>query len=408
MLGFLFRWRRKQEAPGLQNQSGSSRATQPEWLGSSPASRQDGYVELVGSQLRVVEPTGPGGDWPLVVPGPGVTVRCNGVVMTAPFVATKAHRIEVEVETGEQELRPRHFRVELASDRMTAELWLESAETQREVLVNPGKVRVLELKTQTVRETRPNPPVEAILSELERLGVTEGIDRAAVESLLSQPVETRGIIARGTPPTPPRDARVEWMVETGHATIVKPGTLLAKVFPSEPGKPGRDLTGNIVPPPAAPPVSITLAAGEGTTLTPDRTGIVAITEGRPAIEEQDGTIRVKIIPVLVHRDDLSANTGTIFFHGDVHVLGHVMEGTHIACDGDIWIEGNVERSLIHAGGRATLKGRVIRSRIRVGKPAAQTSGLLPKLIGLRDLLSQLETASVQVLHCFRPRYLSPR
>ena len=210
----------------------------------------------------------------------------------------------------------------------------------------------------------------------------EQILREAVESLVAVRSDKRCnfCISKGTPPTPGRDAEINFMVpykpkpgklnENGSINFkeisselnVEEGTLLATYAPASQGLEGQDVTGRKIPP--SPVDEKTLKAGENVEIT-EEDGICyfrASIEGRVSLTEDVLEVR----PVLTTNSDVSYETGNIDFPGDVFIAGSVLNGFSVTAGGAISVQGQVEAgSKLEAKGSILVGGGIVGSDTKV-------------------------------------------
>lgn len=148
------------------------------------------------------------------------------------------------------------------------------------------------------------------------------------------------LVARGIAPQAGRDARVEVLVEIeapavgredekghidfrdrGGLPVVEEGTPLARLHPARPGKPGRDITGELVQP--EPVQSMRLEPGQGVRLDEEGLLVVAATRGLFHQVEDD---RFEVLEELVIQGNVDFKTGHVEFPGVVRVTGAVLSG----------------------------------------------------------------------------------
>ncbi|ROQ93273.1 DUF342 domain-containing protein [Desulfosoma caldarium] len=231
------------------------------------------------------------------------------------------------------------------------------------------------------------PPSNLTLAELrafiEKRGICHGITLPSdiVPKILSRPgVKGSIVVARGDPPTPGRDASIQYHFDTdplkvgrlrkggsvdfrdrGEIPVVREGDLLAERIPPTPGTPGTDVFGHPIEPPK--PLDIVLRAGKGALRSADGTQVFAARTGRPQISA-DGKISVHSELEIV--GDVDLKTGHVVFDGDVKISGTItagfrvkaasvtaseIHGGKILAEGNVMISGGVINASIHAEGQ---------------------------------------------------------
>jgi len=206
---------------------------------------------------------------------------------------------------------------------------------------------------------------EAILSFLRNSRVVFGVLDDALQTLEDKPVyRSPFLVAEGAKAVNGKDAAVTFNFETdknkmrlkeasdgkvnfkelGLIQNVVAGQPLARKSPPEQGKPGRTVTGKVIPArngkDIPPPVGRNVhLAEDGITIMADLNGQVTFIGGKINVEE-----------ILTVQGDVSMKTGNVMFLGTVIVLGNVEDGFSVKASGNIEIRGNVGKSEIIAEG----------------------------------------------------------
>ncbi|RMH57159.1 MAG: DUF342 domain-containing protein [Candidatus Hydrogenedentota bacterium] len=223
------------------------------------------------------------------------------------------------------------------------------------------------------------PKPEEMLSRLrENHGIRYGLDERAVRGLISLVASERkaaeAIVARGKQPLPGRGEHYEIVADLPappqideHGRIdyraaasvpaVEPGDLLARRFPAEPGSAGRDVLGNIVPPPAKEEKP--LLPGEGTEARPD--GIHAAVAGEFV---REGRI-LKVRPVRIVEGNVDYSTGNIEFPGSVIIRGSILDRFIVRCRGRCEVLGTIQAAFVEVEGDLSVAGGIVGREIGV-------------------------------------------
>ncbi len=207
-----------------------------------------------------------------------------------------------------------------------------------------------------------------ILEVLKRRGITQGIIKEGVDTLL----DGRGylmpvLIARGLPPKNGRDGWYEFFFRTelrrtprempdgtmdyGDVEwfeVVEKGQKLAVYHDAENGTGGITVTGKRVP--AKRGREQKVLSGNGFTIMSDMKTYVSTIKGR--IELKDNRITISKLLVL---EELTIASGRIEYDGNIYVKGNIGYGTTIKAEGDIVVCGSVEAAVIECGGSILLK-----------------------------------------------------
>jgi len=153
---------------------------------------------------------------------------------------------------------------------------------------------------------------------------------------------------RGAKPKLLEDGSVDFH-ELDLIARVEKDQLLATLKPPEPGEPGRDVFGEIIPPRQVK--NKVLQKGRNQILSEDGLSLYSEVSGHATIE--GGQIFVADIYHVPANVDNS--TGDIRYDGSVEIDGNVLSGFSVTASGDVMINGVVEGAQISAGGQIILK-----------------------------------------------------
>lgn len=328
---------------------------------------RDGSVSVFQGRVVVTDPSG-GGRPAVLEPGPGLKLYVNGQEFSQPVEVTSSDDIKVELmsEPGEVTVK-----VEITPDGLEAKAMLDIIPETHFLLLNSGPRQHLML--QTKKETK-FPRVEPALIEqaLREKGVFVGIDKQAIASLAAEGAAKPKIVARGRPPVPGQDARIElkfedqqnhklptseeqrvdWRelrsiptVETGDELAVKHQPVL--------GQPGLSVTGEPIRPKV--PLDVELVAGEGVEIVNKGLKAVATRSGRPVFSRG----KLEVYPLLVADRGVNLASGNIKFNGDVLVRGNVDETMSVCAGGNIEVTGSCTHANLTAGGQIVVRQNMI-------------------------------------------------
>ena len=275
--------------------------------------------------------------------------------------------------------------LEISEDRMSARLCVSE-----DFLGDPQKLRTAIIQT----------------------GIVFGI----TDDGIAQALSSRGtpvIVASGQPPTAGIDDDINLFISqedltgrlvggvgedlriTYEVPSVQPGQVIAELHPGKAGEAGTDIYGKKVPP--ARIKQIRLVTLGGTALSENGYKVIAASVGRPRLEIHSLQYRFQVLPVHIHKNDVTLETAHLKFDGDIVVRGSVMEGTSVQATGNVEVLGNVDGATVKAGQSVQIAGNVIKSKIEAGfdwKPLAEQLPLLEETIKtlseITVVLEQLE------------------
>ncbi len=246
----------------------------------------------------------------------------------------------------------------------------------------PGSARVRILDDGMRAELDIDPPagdgapvtwadVQKILKEKNVIfGVDEDAVKKSVESGKNGAV-TAVCIARGVPPTPAKDGRIERLPAKrrpaskakdtpASAAIeidaVEKDEKIARLVPPEPGKPGKDVSGLEAPVMAGAPISPEV--GSNVSFDANAGIFFAKSSGRVVI---DGN-RIDVEQVLEIKSDVDISTGNVNFPGEVVVRGAVRGGYSVDAEKDIVIEGGVETAHVASTNGSVFIGKGVQGQ----------------------------------------------
>ncbi len=240
---------------------------------------------------------------------------------------------------------------------------------------------------------------QAITKLLRDKGLKHGLSasemRQAIEALCQGQELDKLVIAVGTPPEPGQDATIDLLValtesqsatpggsgnvdfrDRGALPVVEVGTPLAALRPAVPGKPGRNVLGQVV---KAPPARLLrLQSGRGVSLEDNGRVVVAAAKG---ILNHPETEKFEVLDILEIKGDVDFKVGHVNFPGLVRVSGAVLPDfrvrahslevetletrSRVELTGDLKVQGGIMGAEVVAGGK--VQARYVRqSRVTCG------------------------------------------
>lgn len=209
-------------------------------------------------------------------------------------------------------------------------------------------------------------------------GITYGIQTGTIRAIAASPLNFYGqkiLIAEGDAPEAGKDGMIQFLtstdltgerrpLETGNGKVdykeitrlnnVKKGQVIAKKTDPSPGKPGKNVKGDLIP--FSPGKEARFKIGKN---------VVVSTEGNAMYASIDGLItttenhRINVFPVFEVNGDVDYKTGNIDFVGTVVIRGNVLSGFKVKAAGDIRVIGGVEGAEVFAEGSIEVTGGII-------------------------------------------------
>jgi uncharacterized protein (DUF342 family) len=237
------------------------------------------------------------------------------------------------------------------------------------------RIRTLDKNMTAVAQATAGPPAtaDAVREALAAAKVTNGVDAAAIESfggrLADAAFAGEAVVARGLPPVPGEDGRVDGMSppakvagtprEDGSLDYrermflvgVSAGTELGRIVPPTPGTPGKDVCGATVL--ATPGKPTTIRPGPGTRL-----------QGDAVIASHDGVLlrnakTIDVVPLFAHGGDVDYRCGNLHTAGSLSIEGDVRDGFSATASGDAQVTGAVSDGLVFASGSVNVTQGVV-------------------------------------------------
>lgn len=326
---------------------------------------RNGYFQLIiksdGTYLHIYPATGSGEK---LAPGEVSEYLSSKGIACSPTELSGAIKSERETEI-----------------RLNSDAVLPEQETMRCQIVDGGMKAVVRFYPPS--EGAATMDKEDIIKELRFRKIVYGIKEDEIERFLSNREYCRDYtFAEGTPVEEGVDSVVEYFFDTDlnrkpaqledgsvdffHLNTFcrcKEGQVLARLTPEKPGKPGKNVLGEVIRPKDIK--RQTLQYGQNITISEDKTTLTANVNGH--VELVDDKVFVSAVLPLTNVD---VSTGNVDYDGNVQIQGNVVTGFSVHASGDVEVQGVVEGAEIIAGGSVTI-GRGVngmaRGQIKAGK-----------------------------------------
>ncbi len=209
---------------------------------------------------------------------------------------------------------------------------------------------------------------------LKRKGIRFGLLEENIKKTIEDNLyDKEVVIAKSIEPVDGQDAQIKYEIDLGKTlrpetrrdgsadfrevhtfTQVKEGQVLARKIPPTNGKPGKRVTGEIIP--SKPGNDIDLPRGSNTSLAEKDLALVASKTG---LLKTEGSL-LTISDQLVIEKNVDFSVGNIKYAGDLTIKGNVKPGFTIEAEGNIEIQGVVESASVKSrNGTVTIKKGVL-------------------------------------------------
>jgi hypothetical protein len=364
----------------------------------------------------------------IIVPGDGVIkiipcmegeILCNGVVQETPFFPQKGDVIEFRPfrEPGQLtwELVARYQGLSLTAkvkhSRPGMHVLAETITTYSSLdLSKYIEWKDMPPEGQYWDDTRLD-------KDLEQLGVVYGISAQAWSNIQKVVGVGEVVIAEAKLPIPPQATKMENLVYNlrysndseeqnvdffaSKIVLVKEGTVLARKTPYVPGVPGRDIFGKELPVATAKDFQFKLK--KNVRLSDDGLEVLAACDGQPFYLEE-ATFLVENVYVL--NQDVSLETGSIEFPGDVFINGNVHDNLHVYAGGKVEIQGVVSKAEIRAEKGIRVKN-VIGGKLVVGQKYVVRSEIFRLLKSLHEELDNCLKKTADLMKASEAEKIKP-
>lgn len=366
---------------------------------------KNGLIGITNGRLSFTPPE-PGGEAPVIRFSTDIQVVYQDQPVEGQVVLTEGVEPLRIVLPPDQEPEL-HYKVIVNPAKTKAELYWKRTPGVHWKLAEEPPAPNLRLRLQQISVEAPR----LTLGEVRQIAQVEGLSYGLrldtiTEAELSR-AEGRVVLAVGEEPRQPRHASIKYIfqeeavdldaIRIDHYEVhgiagVQQGDLLAVKDPGEPGLPGRDVYGNVIPP--EPLRDVTLQVGEGAELSSNGLKATATISGLPSL--QGGVLRVNKVFELAGDADIA--TGNIRIDGDIIIRGNVLENVKVeSSTGRIVVNGLVSGATLRSGGTITVLRNVVRSQLYAGGASVTQIQLLDLLKRIVDQLEGLLVAYQSIL-----------
>ncbi|QKS71041.1 FapA family protein [Paenalkalicoccus suaedae] len=366
-------------------------------------SHLDGKVWIRDGQIQFKDsPT----NKPVIVTTEGMTLYKNGEKVNDRTILTEGDVITFDLET--------------VAIETTWSIRVDEKKQQVSLRVNPGKFYVpciidepptetLTIKLKQEEQINNQLYEHDVIKQLEQMRIVHGINQDAIKQACRSTASMTVTIAEGELPKHGRDGEVDFYIditersrpftensdgtadfrESSYIPSLKEGEVLGQIKEPTKGEDGKSIYGDVLKARDGQPV--VLKPGTGVEFLDEENKVVATNKGRPHIERLGRTVKISILPKLMHRGDVDVASGNIHFIGDVEILGSINEGMLVHAEGQVALYRHVMQGIVQAKSHILINGNVIRGTIVAGA----TNSLYA------ELAAQLKPFVEDYLHCIQ-------
>ncbi|AGX43199.1 DUF342 domain-containing protein [Clostridium saccharobutylicum] len=294
----------------------------------------------------------------------------------------------------------RNFNIETSEDKMKCYVIVEYIPEYTYELVDKSIHRNLALKTKRVEGNYPNKYTISEAKEiLKKNNIIEGIIyRNLIEACSSLKCENM-LIATGIPAVDDKPTEIKILFDLEEKKVlnelsedkidyknlysianIEAGQLLAEIIPSEIGKDGKNICGEILKRKSIKDKPIKI--GEGCKIDNDK--IIATKTGRPCCKK--GIVSVNSVYSI---DNVDLKSGNIRFSGNVDISECISEGMEVKAGNAVNVVKNIDSAKVVASGEINVKGNVINSTLFTGQIDMEKKLYLDNLKEYNSILEQI-------------------
>ncbi|WP_018923499.1 flagellar assembly protein A [Salsuginibacillus kocurii] len=319
--------------------------------------------------------------FPIVYPGDGVRLLVNEEEVKEKCPVKESDDVTLEVENERVETK---WKVEVNGEGDSITLKVTPGYFLIRKLINKPPSNQLVLETTDKYQANNELQIADVINQLEKQRIQYGINYESIKEATLVEKEGEFVIAEGRPAVDGKNGEADFTVDVNKKRVqpeeqvdgsvdyreinfipnIEEGHVLANIQPPEPGKDGMNVYGNVVKARDGAPVVV--KAGRGVAYIEEEQRVVATEDGRPYVDNRGQMVQVSVMHRLVHSQNVNIETGNLSFIGDIDIYGSVEENMRVKADGELFIKGYAEQSVLHSGHSLTVSKNVIRSTVVAG------------------------------------------
>jgi len=176
-----------------------------------------------------------------------------------------------------------------------------------------------------------------------------------------------------------------------HLIMVEPGDKIARLFPTTPGKPGKNIKGEEVPPTPGKNILPEVELMGTRWDSDDKDILIATIAGQPIITPSNA-----IVEAIISIDQVDLKSGNIEYDGTIIVNGDITTGMSVTSTGDVYVHGMIqEATCVNAGGDIIISKGVIGRGALFDEDGVPNKGAARLTAGAKITARFIENAFVQ-------------
>jgi len=319
---------------------------------------------------------------PLLEPPSNITVLKNGIEVDKKTYLTKGDSLSFQLETTAVETK---WSVKVDKAKQLVTLTIDPGYYSVPFIEDHPPAETVKIHVSKHEQINNQLTEKDVYDQLEKMKITEGIQQDQIQSACQSSIQESFLIAQGRLPENGVNGEVDFSIDIHKKTTpfsekfdgsidfresiyipsIDEGEVLGTIVDPTPGEDGLSIYGEPLKATSGKPVKLKM--GSGIEYLEDENKLIALSKGRPKIEQLGQLIRVSILPKIKHLGDLKMEDGNIHFVGDVEITGNVNEQMTVDAHGSAWIHKSVFNSSIQTRNSITIGGNAINCSLIAGK-----------------------------------------
>jgi uncharacterized protein (DUF342 family) len=331
---------------------------------------------------------------PLLEPPSNITVFKNGIKIEKKTYLTQGDSLSFELETTAFETK---WSIKVNQSKQLVTLTIEPGYYIVPFIQDHPPAETVKIQVSKHEQINNQLTEKDVYDQLDKMKITDGIQHEQIKLACESSVQESLIIAQGRLPEDGENGDVEFSIDIHEKTTpfsekfdgsidfresiyipsIDEGEVLGTIIAPTPGEDGLSVYGAPLKAKSGEPIQLKM--GSGIEYLENENKLIALSKGRPKVEQLGQLIRVSILPKLKHTGDLKMEDGNIHFVGDVEITGNVNEHMTVDADGSAWIHKSAFHSSIQTRNSITIRRNAINCSLIAGKNSLVFQEIVKKL-----------------------------